>query len=301
MTIANNEDRRNPDGLAGSRRRYIRRAVTVAASPEFRQDVDELRLKWNRDAPRYRVIPVPSVTTLLQSDTLKQGYPSFEPPRLREDTPNAGSGQVSLVDWMQLQAGICRQYWPVKYFPLVPPMIHPAMLFVSACFFCSSYEVGEIAERFFPEFSIGPHSMPYEPRPDDRYRIAELTGQVNFLLGVMRTQFGDSWTDARTVESKVAGGQYAQEEGVRRWWSDDPSDDWWYIPLPPGLSTTDFRNAAGMIVEFMRGIHGDRRLDDMVFELRDERLSQQKIADLLGISKDMVADALNSRSRSEKA
>ncbi len=302
MTIPESNDRRNREGLGRLRQRFVRRARTVSESDDLREWSRHFRDQWNRSAPRYQIVPVASVDELFTSTQIHKSPVSFSPANLLDDLFIPRLLKPTFQDWERNVANGCARFWPSHYFPDVPASTstYPVSFqFLSACVFCSPLEVGREADRFFPEFRIEPRAFPYKPGYIDKWTISRLEGQVEFLLEFVRNRLGESISQAEReglMETTFdAGWEHARREGIDSGWDRKPSEYWWHIPLFPGVNTTDLREAEGRIVDTMRGVFGERRIDQMVIELRDGKMSIQKIAGLLGVSKDQVLQALRDR------
>lgn len=308
--VSESGERRNRDGLAFLTSRYIRRAEAVSQQLTFRDAVVERRQRWNDHFPAYRVVPVERPRTVDQHPHAQRRRLGYLPDSLAKasesgNPPQRSSTRSPLPEWYEMSEHLCRMFWLPSHYPSPPGTLkHPALTFVSACFFEDPQAVGYRARDLITPLKIEPQAFPYEPERFDRFDVVRLTAERDRLLemvvellvardGVSPDEQVDTLTRNLGLEVSQHGEQRARDVLGGSWGEMRPEDWWWHIPLTPGLSIADLEEAAPRVVEYIRSLYGKRRLDALIIELRNnDRKPQQEIADLLGVSITLVKDAL---------
>lgn len=295
---------RNETGLARLRDRYVTRARYLAKSTEFPEVMRKHVRAWNEGHPDFRIDRSSFAPTTDEIDANRGG---FVPSDLQSRHARAHERQAPgwnvqeaikidevMVAWMHLvDDGLSEEFFPSRYFfnPHLGPT-HPSALFVSACLVFPPEILGGVISEFFPLY---PH-FTLHPRPQYKarqiaIRMLQLEGERLYLRSALR----------QLLEDRPDLLEQLEQEAERFMWKHvaqgvvpEPWEvDFWYLPIYPQISAEDIRGAASWGAQIAAKKYGADPVNQMIRELReDDQMSQQKIADLLGVSRDTVQRAL---------
>ena len=308
-------DRQNQTGLARLRERYCRRAERIIAvdSPLIEM-VREFQRDWAQRFPDLPIGRDDAPAGLSHRDAVATPLRPFSPiilnDRLHTELnarlarPNYGVGQrpkndrlddaTSLLEDIAWQ--IAWAWWPWPYFTFQGGDSHPCLALSSALLAYRWDSVYPLIWDLVAPFKLTMQSLPYVPDPRDRMSLETLRGQHAFLLRTIRELVGDDdshyWDIVR--QAREAGSQESAE-AVRAQLRPKPSDQFWYVPVWPGMAAQDLESAGPRIAGQLRDAYGPAPLDDMIAALCEDGMSQTGVADLLGVHKNTVSSAMKAR------
>ncbi|MGC4106421.1 MAG: hypothetical protein QM753_08710 [Thermomicrobiales bacterium] len=307
------EGEHNAQGLGYLRRRYVRRAEHLVSSrknPEFLHALEEFREAWGLQYPKYSIIrggllddapppcrqwPERSWYRLYHPGTLDSDFdrmgksPSGEPPYSDVELREFFLPGEAILAWDSAVKDLAQRFWPPRdYAQPFGAGHHPALTFVSACMMFDA-RIGDV-ERFFPAFTLELQSLPYSPeRYPEPVTNARLLGQLFYLRDQLRSLVGPETFNEYSLRALEYGDQLAHQRFPEGPVPSADSDSWfWYVPVVPGMASGDLRDIQSTVVDLSKSLPGGDQLARRVKTLRAEGLSQEAVANLLGITVDMV-------------
>jgi len=126
-------------------------------------------------------------------------------------------------------------------------------------------------------------------QPATRFIRACLEHDPRTLLGHIEEYF-----DLDRLELKMDRREYDEYSIEPEVWELSHVSQTWYIPVYPGMTEKDLRDAIPGIIQQLQEVLGPRTVDARIEALRDDGLTQQAIADRLGLNVKAVQAHLRS-------
>lgn len=151
----------------------------------------------------------------------------------------------------------------------------------------------QVIDDLFEPLKLQLQSFPYPPDPFDGYERARLEGERDWY----REQLGQH-VDGDSLESLEHNAIMAGYDRANEVFPGGPVPDpglspyWWYLPLLPGISSTDVVQAASEMAEHSKYIFGQRPVEDRIRNLAADGISHARIATALGVSESRVSRTL---------
>lgn len=284
-------------GFAGLRKRYIRRAQYLTQDAKFRGYVTRFRAHWNCEHPKYALSSGdPSMLSFIPSDLYRDWKENrrryenrisdFERMERSGATPEELLAEIkkrselirapaasAIEHWVMKIERTVQTFFPFEDFPNPYPNkslsifgsaghFPPARVFIGIALQTDPRLISDV-ESLFEPMELEPIDLfPYGPGTDDFRDEAE----------------GENWDDDphSTPEPEVGS----------------PADLQWYLPLYPGITEKDLREAAPQIVQRVNEIYATRTTTARVFDLRQQGLTHLEIANRLGLTESTVAAVL---------
>lgn len=150
-----------------------------------------------------------------------------------------------------------------------------------------------------PQFALEPRALAYSPI--ETFQPTETAfdlGKLHYyekLVEVLLKHDPDRLQQAHD-EASAAGVELSERLYPRGPFPPD-HQQWWYVPILPGLSAEDVRRSDHHIEEIAREIGGETPIDDLILDLKKRGTSHRAIANMLGISVDTVKRAVRTDQR----
>jgi len=281
---------RSQVGFQHLRRRYIKRAEYLLDDAAFQGAVSSARRRWNVDYPRFAIgegeTPQHRLGSFLDIPERLVAATDAMPrdPRNRSEDDEEASWAASM--WPALIRPIPVKFWPENDFPnpfawsfheLLP---HPADRFVSACV-CSDVGVSTTLEKLFPPFLAQPAAFDVTPSPANLQAAIRAPVERDVYLRELQERLKDDPTELERIEREATTVSAVAWRDAYAPFS--PGSYWPYMPILPGMSSTDVKHVAGIIAEEARSAFHEVSLDDRVVALLDSGKTQDAVARQLGV------------------
>lgn len=301
--------RRGPSNLD----RVITRARTLKASRRFRDELADVRRRWDQEFPDYAIgtpgMPPQTIKTIQYVPMPRSLLDDFN--RWRDWHPVDPADAEEYADlyhrfgspsdaWRDLVMRLCDDGWPPADFPHgVGRFHHPAMAFVGCCLL---YEPLLVAEELILDYVLEPVRFPHHPDDHDKDPwFAEWLAKAEVLETALRRAIADD--RAMGVEEMAAVVERSSRAGMdahtARMGGDFHNMDkgWWCVPLQPEMTSLDWREAERAVLDTVHRIYGHDFVGDRVRHWAEQGLSRSKIAVRLGISLKTVSSHLDAAAR----
>ncbi len=266
-------------GFKGLRERYVRRAEFLLKGPEYWERVQEIRTVWNHKYPEWPITIEENIHPQSPSSMFKQLMRDVETDFAYRDEHGFSNvdrdrrAEEANSEWLELVARLATDFWPPEDFPNpYTDTSHPATHFVEATLYAEQWsllkwlrlseQIQEMVQEFPELLSI------YEPEK----------------FNVFFRDFRLSPEPLRRLESTPINAY-----GL-------PKNQNYYLPIFPGMTANDIRQAAPAIAEWVESHFAGRMPEDRMVALADDGLTHQAIADRLGVDRKTVGDVLRSAS-----
>ena len=287
------------------RDRFVRTAEFWARHqrhPTFRNEIADARVRWNDDFPLFPIRQGPA------PERVRPWSPD-EPPlyprglQLALDASNRRLGEggdrlrsedldrgAAVEAWAVLLHRLCDQFWPPDLFPnWTGTRFPPPVGFVAACLLDDPERVDP--KEWIPQISV---------RPQPRSLLGDLSPMTDYWhqrhLRLVNLLCADLDAGAEITRGRLAEAIREAEAGATRVVA--PSlifpalgDPVGHLPLFPGMSTKDFRDAEGAVKPLLD--RGDELLSSVLKAharaMRGTgRMTVAEIAGRLGVRRDAV-------------
>ena len=278
------------------RSRFVARAKTLQTDPAFSRTVARLRRAWNHTYPDYalgepawipkqvpnmRLFCVPPVLARIKEDSIKTGT---EPPQ---------EAARAWARWERLVLQRCEWGWPSVFYPnWLGQGSHPAVMFASASLV---WRIDSVP----PEVIVtgGPVARPLLFDPEDEMShpaVAFWVAYGGHVVASVREaiergeHMDHSWLEKTIVSAAKVGlaeREQRMEAGVQQ--------PFWYVPIFPGMRSTDRDALMASIMEAEAHRYGDHPLRTHMVKLAARGKSQTQIAKLLGVDRSTVSRLLD--------
>jgi len=275
------------------RHRFVVRATTVRADPLFLEQVTEIRRTWSQAHPEFSLsLPEWAPDPLPEGDPVIVFPPKvelFASGAVNQDAPE--NVQQAGGHWIDLVMKLCRSWWPIEYgFHnwLAGFFSHPAALFVSACLL---WRPESVSEESIVVGNLGPQPIPFDPRDEWAHPGAMYWRMYASTLAKL---IDDAITDGGRID-ETWGDRAARAASQAAWMEraqtlrSNPDEMFWYLPLFPGVKTSDGKDLVSNIHLTLTAVYGDDPVGDRARDLKLSGLSNAKIAKLLGTSTKTIA------------
>ncbi len=281
-----------------NRSRFVLRARTLQIDRRFLNRCAEARTSWNARHPSYAV---QELGPCLDPKTVETAAYFPMPPRLlaalkrlqlvdneeilNRDSP-AGRDRAAIEDWQELILSICREFWPMDDFPHTMGSVgHPARLFVGLCLL---YDPRTVPEGTILSHRMRPVWLPFDPqRPQDHPLVKAKDAELAALRAVLgrALQSGDVLDPEDIQRALMLAAAAAISAGLSALAAldDDPRAGAWFMPIPPDITSSDWRDAEESALRIDGRQPGDF-VRDRVMYYRDRGESGRAIARRLGIT-----------------
>jgi hypothetical protein len=291
--------RRGPSYL----KRIDSRAHTLSQDRRFHSYLDYWRQQWNELYPGFVVSGSGSLPDRIETSnslpvpvTLGEAIGHVDAVEKTE----ASWIHQALDHWKQISHVVSLNYWPEEDFPhTLGGHHHPAMPFVALCLM---YDPRLVDAEMVGRHTLKPIRLGYDPNhPETAPAIAMSLGQYRHLVQniYQAIEEGRGMSHAELVFLRSAArnaGWEAFYEATELFDSSDPEAGWFVIPVIPGLTTQDVRDAEYRIVErSTRIVPGGDFVRHRVRECLAVGQSHSAIARRLGISRATVASIAKER------
>jgi hypothetical protein len=283
------------------RNRYLKRALFLATDPTFQRRISMSRREWRKIAPDF-----PLSDPVMQLDELEGFYGPMEicvPPRLREFFRTKSNERKdpeffgdAYMKWVQVLDQISNEFWPESDFQRSGGNNSISNPFVSAAMQMETWALPSISHDVIPTIRYEIESLPYPPNISRQWEAEVLRGQVATITEYLFSKV----PDRDEVESILRDAHLKGLEQARRVYPHGPIgnfsdfDSWWhFLPIRPGISSTDVTAVAPQLVAQSKRSFGPRPLASRVIELKKMGLKRQEIANRLGISTKRVTELIN--------
>ncbi len=285
------------------RRRYVTRAQTLLEDRTFRDALSDIRSEWDRTYPTYSIgrpamFPEPTVPTINSTHAappqLLAAFARAKADRRydRDEEPVWGA----LDSWKRFVNAECRRWWPARFFPnYIGWGGHPGSLFLSSCIV---YDERTVPTTLIFENHYVPEHHPFDPTDDDSNPVViGLRARCEALEQALRDALTDSGDAAeKAINQAKSKGFWVQLEVEDR----DPVqyasgyivNGWWYVPLLPEMTTSDWDAMRTEAIATVRRVYGDDPVRSHILRLSDDRVPASQIARLLGVSERHVYNVL---------
>lgn len=296
-----------------NRSRYVLRARSLKDNRSFLDRCGESRKSWNARYPSYAISevgPCPEPETVETAAyfpmpqrlliTLKEIQKLDDDEFLDLDGPaRQGAGAISA--WQELVLSLCQSFWPSDDFPHTMRSVgHPARQFVGLCLL---YDPRTVPEDTILAHRMRPIWVPYDPqRPQDnpfvRVKDAEL-GALRAVLG-RAVRAGETLgpDDIRRALAQAAAAAIPSSLAALAKLDYNPGVGAWFMPIPPDITSSDWRDAEESALRIDGRHPGDFVRDRVVYH-SDQGESRRAIARQLGITLRTVSDHLTKSGRSK--
>lgn len=215
------------------------------------------------------------------------------------------------ADWESRIESLCFEWWPPEYFPVVSPFRHPARNFVAACLLWR-FEV--VPASLIQQPDLRPRRMPddqllywyemanglfehIEQRVKDGGQIdqTDLTAIVDEVHEVAFSRFVRLYEPSDPFRTLNQTFENEYEHFLDTVWSMGPDASLrhlWkplYVPIYPGMKTTDWRALEHIVMAEMEDQLGSEPIAHWIDVLSQRGLSDRAISRLLGVHRKTVA------------
>lgn len=302
-------DHRNAQGLTALRARYCRRARVLArngGAGSFLEAIKETRASWSTRYPEYQITPgIADPMPPIPDSRQNAFFRIFWPGRILRDyeyfirSENSGPELIRASfahqDWLSIVNQLCVHFWnPVDFSRPYGMHRQPCARFVSASLLLDVRTMDAHAiDNLFEPLKLRLESLPYPPDPFDRFERTRREGERDSYRESLKQLVGEGAMDPFDQQAAEAGYDHAYglfPQGP----VPDPNESpyWWYLPLLPGISSTDLVQAASDVAEHSKYVFGERPVEERIRDLASDGLSHSKIAMALGISESLVSRTL---------
>jgi hypothetical protein len=309
--------RRNPNATndvvtPSIRKIFVKHARKLKRKPAFLRALQEQRTAWNLAWPRFAIgqlgpppaeqfwlpndFPIPPPLARASEEynrLLAARRPIEEKAAIGE--PVHGAFQA----WRTILIRLCEAWWPADVYPnwVCPweanPIIHPAWNFLAACLV---WQPTQVPEEWIRAYGLTPVARNYDPsNPEGPGRVVFYRALCERLYTTLADAFADSPDQMALLES-AARDAFRAAVQAQRARGETREPDRWFVPLYPGLTSTDWQrfraraiaraNSEGLGRGASEGGNmataGRRRRARQLWD--DPDYSLREISDLLGLS-----------------
>ncbi len=297
MGATDRPPRTKPIALPAIRDRFVMRARHLKAFPPFREMLERERAAWDARFPQFAI----GRPSLPPDETMAEYGPYFPayPPSLsrgiteinalsgkeRREHPDYDAICDAANEWLWLVLRLAKEWWPADVFPVwtTGGTGHPAGAFVSAClvwrlqvvsenWIVKAHLAGPVASAYNPERGEHPTAVfwrAYATAMDEAYRAAAESGAAMGIEELRRLQ-------RRAHDEANEREREASPKDIRDWF--------YYVPVYPGMTSTDWRAMEPWVIKGLDARFGPNPLARHAKRLREEGLSARRIAIELGVS-----------------
>ncbi len=298
--MAVNALRRSPRPRRGpsNRSRFVLRARTLQTERRFLDRCAEVRTSWNARHPSYAIQelgPCPDPRTVETAAyfpmpprllaALKRLQLVDDEEILKRDSL-AGRDHAAIKEWLEVIRSICREFWPIDDFPHSMESVgHPARQFVG---FCLLHDPRTVPEETILSHRMRPIWLPFDSqRPQDHPLVKAKDAELVALRAALRRalESGDVLgpSDIQRVLVQAAAEAIPACLSALAALDYDPSAGTWCMPIPPDITSSDWRDAEESALRIDGRQPGDFVRDRVVY-YRDRGESGRAIARRLGIT-----------------
>lgn len=297
---------RSQVGFQYLRNRYIKRAAYLIDDRVFQDTISNARRTWNADYPRFAI-------GQSEASDFRIGSFLVFPDRLLVVTdamprdPKAWSKDEEEASWASsmwpaLIRPIPIEFWPEVDFPnpfawsFHDHLPHPAEGFVSACV-CSDADVHVNAAQFFTKFVVQTADFSVAPSPTNLQAAIRAPVERDVYVQALRECLKDNPAELQRIECEATTTSAAAWREAYHPFT--PGRYWPYMPIVPGMSSTDVKNAAGRVSEEARSAFHEVSLDDRIVSLLGSGKTQSDVARQLGVDVRTVRNTMQRQKRNK--
>ncbi|MDP9359271.1 MAG: helix-turn-helix domain-containing protein [Chloroflexota bacterium] len=226
--------------------------------------------------------------------TLKR-LQALDDDELLEPTGAVARDRAAVESWQSSILEICQEFWPIDDFPHTMGEVgHPARQFVGLCLL---HDPRTVPEGTILSHRMRPIRVPYDPqRPQDnpivRAKDAELVALRGVLERAVQTRQVLEPHDIQRALAQATAAAIAGSLSALAELDYDPNVGHWFMPIPPDITSSDWRDAEESALRIDGRQPGDFVMHRVVYH-HSRGESKRAIARRLGITPHTVSHHLD--------
>lgn len=295
------------------RRRFVKRGKFLTTNRRFLKAIQQEVEEWDRAHPLFTIGDRKYPPQNLNESWVE----TPQPPRLyfaminvndayqSELRAQASELQIDLqdaiyhacMDWSTLLRRLCEAWWPPDKFPnWMGRYGHPALRFFAACLLMNPIQVQP--EELIGTEGLSPISLSFDPLdPNAPPLVAFWRTQYEFVMQHLSEAISNGIAiTPEWLESIKAGAQESGSSAFDEAHRSGREQTHLFLPLLPGMSTTDLRGLEPIIMSRLRPHYRDGPAREQVLALEAQQYSVKRSAEELGVSRDTVTRRRSPRS-----